>query len=82
MNKIHSPAQKVAGGTHLSRIDVRHGDHPAAKQHGNLVGINFIILGLAAVDGFPACGRQACKVHVLKRRESYFQNTNQRSSTR
>jgi len=44
--------QQVASRTHLGRIDVGHGDHAAAEQDRNLVGIDFIVLGFTAMNGF------------------------------
>lgn len=35
----------------LKSGDLRHGEHPAAEQHSDLVGVDLIILGLAAMDG-------------------------------
>jgi hypothetical protein len=36
---------RISGG-----VDVGHRDHPAAQQHGNLVGIDPVVLRLPAVD--------------------------------
>ena len=44
------PTEQVAGGAHLCGIDLGLGHHPAAQQHRNLMGINFIVLGFAAVN--------------------------------
>jgi hypothetical protein len=45
-------AQQVAGGPHRGRIDVGLGEHPAPQQDGDLVGVDPVVLGFAAVDGF------------------------------
>ena len=51
-------ADEVAGGGAAGRgwrasrrVDVGHGDHPAAQERGDLVGVDPVVLGLAAVDG-------------------------------
>jgi hypothetical protein len=32
-------------------LDLGFGEHAAAEQDGNLLGANFVVLGLAAMDG-------------------------------
>src|SRR5436305_1606151 len=46
-----APAQQVAGGAHLSGVDVGVGEIAAAQQGGDLVGVEPVVLRLAAVDG-------------------------------
>jgi hypothetical protein len=48
--EVEPAAQQVAGGPHLGGIDVRLGEHPAAQQDRDLVGVDPVVLGLAAVD--------------------------------
>jgi len=55
-HEVHPPAQEIAGGTHASRIDIGHRDHAAAEEDGDLVGVDPVILGFAAVDGFHVQG--------------------------
>ena len=51
-----SAPQQVAGFAHGPRVDVRHREHPAAQQAGDLAGVDAVVLGLAAVDGFHVQG--------------------------
>ena len=51
-HQIGTAAQQVAGGAHLGRIDVGHRDHAAAQQDGDFLGIDTIVFGFAAMDGF------------------------------
>jgi hypothetical protein len=48
----HAPPQQVPGSTHRGGVDVGLGQHAAAQQHGNFLGIDLVIFGLPAVDGF------------------------------
>jgi len=48
---VEPPAQQIACGPHGGRIHVRLRQHPSAQQHGDLVGINLVVLRLAAVNG-------------------------------
>jgi hypothetical protein len=41
--------QQIAGGTHLSRIDIGLGEHAPAQQCRNLLRIDLVIFGFAAV---------------------------------
>ncbi len=45
-----APAQQIAGGAHARRVHVGLGQHPAAQQHGDLQGVDAVVLRLAAVD--------------------------------
>jgi hypothetical protein len=45
-------AEQVAGLTHASGIDVGLGEVATAEESGDLVGVDLVVLGLAAVDGF------------------------------
>jgi len=50
---IEAPTQEVAGGSHLERVDIGCGEVPASQQHGDLEGVDFVVLDLSAVDGLP-----------------------------
>ena len=54
--KVETAAQEVPGGAHQRGIDVGIGESTGAKEHGDLPGIDTIVLGLAAVDGFHVEG--------------------------
>jgi hypothetical protein len=45
-------AQQVAGGPHRGRIDVGLREHPAPQEDGDLLGVDSVVLGFAAVDRF------------------------------
>jgi hypothetical protein len=50
-HQVKAPAEQIAGRAHLGGVDVGLGEHAAAEQHGDLVGVDPVVLGLAAVDG-------------------------------
>src|SRR5262249_44493125 len=52
----HAAAQQVAGFAHALGINVCLWDHTAAQQHGDLVGVEPVVLGLAAVNGLHVQG--------------------------
>ena len=51
-----SIGETAAGFPHAFGVDVGLRQHVAAKQEGNLVGVDLVGLGLAAVDGFHVEG--------------------------
>ena len=51
-----APAQQVAGSAHLARIDIGVREVAATQQGGNLVGVDSVVLRLAAVDGLHVKG--------------------------
>ncbi len=51
-----APAQQVAGGAHLARVDVGDGEVTAAQEHGELVGVEAVVLGFPAVDRLHIVG--------------------------
>src|SRR3990172_1719307 len=55
-DEVKAAAQEVPGGPHGLGVDVGLGQHAAAQQHGDLVGIDLVVLGLAAVDGLRGQG--------------------------
>jgi hypothetical protein len=48
---VRASAQQVAAGTHLARIDRRLREPPAAPQHGDFLGVDRVVFGLAALAG-------------------------------
>ena len=54
--QVAAAPQESAGGPHLGRIDRGLGQPAAAQQCGNLGGIDLVVFGLAAVDGFHVKG--------------------------
>ena len=48
--------KQAAGFPHAFGVDVGLRQYAAAKRGGNLVGVDLVGLGLAAVDGFPVEG--------------------------
>ena len=51
-HEMHPPPKQVAGGSHLRGIDVGLGQHATTQEHGNFLGVDLVIFGLAPVDGF------------------------------
>ena len=51
-SEVQTAPQEIPGGPHLGRVDVGLGDHATAQQGGDLQGIDPVVLGLTAVDGF------------------------------
>lgn len=49
--QVIASAQQVAGASHVFRIDIGQRKRSAAQQYGDLVGIDLVVLGLAAVNG-------------------------------
>ena len=49
-DQVQTPAEQVARRSHRCRIDVRLGQHPAAQQDGDLVRVDLVVLGFAAVN--------------------------------
>jgi len=52
---IPSPEQ-IPGCSHFGRVGIGHGDHASPEQDRDLVGIDLVVFGLAAVDGFHVQG--------------------------
>ena len=50
-HEMETPPKQIPRGSHLGRIDIGLGEVPAAKEGCDLEGIDFVVLGLAAVDG-------------------------------
>jgi len=50
-HEMIAPAHQIPRGPHLLRVDVGHGDQPSSQQGGDLLGVDLVVLALAAVDG-------------------------------
>jgi hypothetical protein len=55
-HQMQAAPQQVAGGTHRGRIRRGLRQHAAPQSHGNLLGVETIMLGLAAVDRLHLLG--------------------------
>jgi len=55
-HEVAAPAEQVPRGAHRAGVDIGHGQHAAAQEHGDLVGVDLVVLSLAAVDGFHVQG--------------------------
>jgi hypothetical protein len=47
---MRAAPEQVAGGPHLCRIDRCLREHAAAEQHRNLLGVDLVVFGLAAME--------------------------------
>src|SRR6266851_7774244 len=56
VHQIHAPTQQVARFAHALGVDVRERERPAPQQARDLAGVDAVVLGLAAVDGFHVQG--------------------------
>ncbi len=54
--QVHASPQQVAGGAPLGRIDRGLGPPPAAQEPGNVLGVDRVVFGLAAMDGLHGEG--------------------------
>ena len=54
--EIHSAPEQITGGAHPGRVDVGHGEHSTSNEHSDLVGVDSVVLCLAAVNGFHVEG--------------------------
>jgi hypothetical protein len=50
-NEEEPTTEQVAGGPHTLGIDVADGNGAGAQEHGDLVGVDLVVLRLSAVDG-------------------------------
>jgi len=53
---MEPPAKEIASGPHLGGIDIGLRDHSTSQKDRDLVGVDAIVLGLSAVDGFHVEG--------------------------
>ncbi len=44
--------EQGSGRSHVGRINIGHGHHAVPKQGRYLIGVYFVVLGFAAMDGF------------------------------
>jgi hypothetical protein len=51
-HQMGATPEPVAGGAPLGRIDINLRSHSAPQERGHLLGIDLVMFGLAAVDGF------------------------------
>jgi hypothetical protein len=51
-HQVEPSSKQIPRGSHPRRVDVGLGQHSASQQHGDLVGVDLVVLGLAPVDGF------------------------------
>jgi len=50
-HEMIAPAHEIAGGPHLSRVDIGDRYQTSFEQRGNLMGIDFVVFAFAAMDG-------------------------------
>ncbi len=62
---LKSPAHEIAGCPHLPGIDICHGNQASSQQGSDLVGVDPVVLALAAVDGSHVQGMAQDKGNVL-----------------
>jgi len=51
-SKEQPAPEKIPSGAHALRIHVGYGKHPATKKGCNLLGVDLVVLGFPAVNGF------------------------------
>jgi hypothetical protein len=49
-HQMTAAPEQVPGGPHLRGIDVGLRQHPAAQEHGDLMGVNLVVLGFAPMN--------------------------------
>jgi hypothetical protein len=54
--QVRASAPQVAGRAHLTKIDRRLREHPAAQQNGDCMGVDRVVFGLAAMESFHVEG--------------------------
>ena len=52
MDQVHPPAEQVAGFAHALGVGVDEREGAATQESGELGGVELVVLGFAAVDGF------------------------------
>ena len=50
-HEVIAPTHQIPRGPHLLRVDVGHGDQSSSQQGSDLLGVDLVVLALAAVDG-------------------------------
>lgn len=51
-NQMGSSSEQVPGGPHIGRINIGHGNQSSSEQSSYLIGVYFVVLCLASMDGF------------------------------
>jgi len=64
-SQVHASTQQIAGRAHLGRRDIGLWEHPAAPQHGDFLGVDRVVFGLAAMDGLHREGMPEDKRHTV-----------------
>ena len=64
-HEMIAPPQQIPGGPHSCRIDIGHGNHASPQQNGDFVGIDPVIFGFTAVDGFHVEGMSQDKWNIF-----------------
>lgn len=64
-HKMIATSQQIPGSPHSCRIDIGHGNHASPQQSGDLVGVDPIVFGFAAVDGFHVEGMSQDKRNIF-----------------
>ena len=62
---MHPAPEQITGRPHLGGIDVGLREHAAAQQHGNFLGVDLVVFGLAPVDGLHIEGMAEDKGHAF-----------------
>jgi hypothetical protein len=50
--EMRATPEQISGGTHVGRIHIGHGHHASPQQGRYLIGVYFVVLGFASMDGF------------------------------
>src|SRR5436190_10689740 len=69
MHQMHAPAKQISSRAHVLGIDIGLRDHAAAQQNGDLLRIDLVVLGFAAVNGFHVQGITQNKSDAFARAE-------------
>ncbi len=64
-HQVIAPAHEIPGCPHLPGIDISHEDQASSQQGSDLVGIDSVVLALAAMDGPHVQGMAQDKGNVL-----------------
>jgi hypothetical protein len=59
--QVQAAPPPVAGGAPLGRRDSGLGEHPAAQEHGNWMGVELVVFGLAPMEGLHGEGMPEAK---------------------
>jgi hypothetical protein len=64
---VHPAPEEIACRPQRRGRDIRLREHPPAPEHGNFLGIDFVIVGLTAMDGFQGEGMPEDEDNALPR---------------